>query len=237
MTTDWNAAEDDGFSEAMFPGTGNDGESTIMPGICTDDFEGPCEGPNPLYVLVGTAMGVPDGIFGDDRAVVVIGVDKLDPGDKGERGVAGSPKDILNCETLEGFGFGARVMSFSGGDVFASPLLRGSSADVVPDLGESAEPEGRMGPTFTSSPFFSISSTSCEAGSSSSSLSPSSPPTRLSSSSLPNRTALFSVEDCEAGRMDAPRDEDGREEVRSALNRDTGGFGGEDARFASSGTT
>ena len=84
--------------EEMTPGAGKDGESTIMPGICIDGFEGPCEGPAPLGVFVGTTMGVPprDGIFGDDRAVVVSGVDKLDPGDRGARGVAGSPKDILN---------------------------------------------------------------------------------------------------------------------------------------------
>ena len=98
----------------------------------------------------------------------------------------------------------------------------------------------KLGPTLATSPFLSMSSISCAAGSISSSLSPSWPPMRSPSSSLPNRTAAFNADDWETGRTDAPRDWEGKDDGLDdldALNRETGGLGGAVASVASNGTT
>lgn len=100
---------------------------------------------------------------------------------------------------------------------------------------------------FVSSPLRNMSSNSLAFSSSamtSSSLSPSSPPTSFPSSKLPIRIARFNEGALDEGRTAAPRECDARElsfgggcECLPALNRETEGLGGAEARVASSGTS
>ncbi len=156
-------------------------------------------------------MPASDGSLGDERGFVLVGVARADPGDTGPRCTDGSEKDILNCETFETFGLCATGASLETDEVVAEISGVTSPLDVVGCEVAAARTApaifaGAVGPTLTTSPFLSISSISFAAGCISSSLSPSSPPTSISSSSFPKRTADLSVEDCDAGRMFAPRD-------------------------------
>ena len=203
--TPWLGSGKDG--DATTPGAGNDGESTIIPGICMGRFSfALCDGPPNLDVFVGTLIGVPpsEGSFGEDLSIVVSGVARLDLGDDGVPGVdEGATRDILNCETLDVLGGGvADALVVEGpGDACASVRVTASGLSSVVDTFEV-----QSGPTFATFPFFSISSNSLASGSISSSLSPSSPPTRFPFSSFPNRTAAFSSDDREAGSTEPPRD-------------------------------
>ena len=235
--------------EAMTSGDGKDGESTIMPGICAERFAGAFrEGIATWDVLTGTEIGIPaiEETLGDDRSIVLTGVARSESGDEGERSVEGSVRDILNCDTFDGFVLEAAedpelsgVRDIAWVDDSPSPVgVVCSGGDMYRDTWVMSAVE--LGPMLTTSPFLSISNISLAAGSISSSLSPSSPPTRFPSSSLPNRTADLRVEDCDAGTMLAPRDWDGRVDdagAREDLKRDAEGLGGEDAREASRGTT
>lgn len=174
--------------------TGNEGESTMTPGVCGGRGGGvPHDAPGMRDIFVGTAMGVPlrELILGDDRSTLLVGVDTPEPGDAGTRGGVCVPSDILNCDTLETLGFGGAVASTGG----SSELDWAWVADERELVGTVEPFEGRIGPTFTTSPFVSISSISLACGSSSSSLSPSSPPVNFPLLSFPSRTADFSVED------------------------------------------
>ena len=162
------------YGIATTPSAGNEGESTIMPGICIGTGAEPLgfcerlrEGPATCEAFFGTGIGVPtcDGSFGDDRPTVATGVE-LEEGGEGEQGVEDLDSDCLNFETFDGVG----VERLSEGEVDAAvdSMPKGGTggfADIIA--------EGGVGPTFITSPLFSSSSTSLAPGSKSSSLSPS----------------------------------------------------------------
>ena len=240
MTIDWNGGPSAGpgkDGDATTPGAGKDGESTTMLGICIGRFSADfCEGPGNRGLLVGTGTSITSdgGSFGEDLSIVVSGVERLDPGEEGalEVGVEDTVKECLNCETLDGFEAGVEGTA-EGPDGVCAPTLVVGSGSATRVSG------GRLGPTFTTSPFFAISNTSLAADSISSSLSPSSPPISFPFSSFPSRTAAFNPGDWAAGSTELPSDCEGsdEEEAREDLKRDTGGFGGAPARVASSGTS
>ena len=79
-----------------------------MLGICMGFTDAVCDGVLATEgVFVGTTIGVPllEGSLGEDRSTTVVGVVRPDPGEAG--GADDSARDILNCETLDGFGCGA----------------------------------------------------------------------------------------------------------------------------------
>ena len=163
-----------------------------------------------------------------------MGVDAVDEED-GESGVDGSVRDLLNWEALDVFALAEATMGEAATEDIGCPSGVGVEASWV-----EGGCLGILGPTLVTSPFWNSSSISFVAGSTSSSLSPASPPTRSPSSSFPRRTAAFKVDDCEAGSTEPPNECEGKEDdadERDALNRDTAGFGGGDARVASRGTT